>query len=215
MNELIVIEKSVFMKDENVYTTSLDVANVFSKRHDHVLNAIKTYKNDESMVEFTHPNFRLSRYQDNSGRYNKCYNLTKDGLVFLVMGFTGSKANKFKIAYINRFNEMEKCLVPRSDLKVNYRPSCGVLAQHIRPIKKFTYASCTNFLTYLVTGSTSTELKAFNKRKGIKGSVRDNLSQDHLIKLLELEKYREQLLLSGVDYKLVKKLLYALTQIKE
>lgn len=33
--------------------------------------------------------------------------MTKDGFVFLVMGFTGKKAARFKEAYIEEFNRME------------------------------------------------------------------------------------------------------------
>ncbi|WP_173938629.1 Rha family transcriptional regulator, partial [Campylobacter coli] len=38
------------------------------------------------------------------------YQLTKDGFSFIAMGLTGRKADKFKIAFINAFNEMEKLL---------------------------------------------------------------------------------------------------------
>jgi Rha family phage regulatory protein len=33
--------------------------------------------------------------------------MTKDGFTFLVMGFTGAEAAKFKLAYITAFNDME------------------------------------------------------------------------------------------------------------
>lgn len=35
------------------------------------------------------------------------YTMTKDGFVFLIMGFTGKKAAAFKEAYIAEFNRME------------------------------------------------------------------------------------------------------------
>jgi hypothetical protein len=38
------------------------------------------------------------------------YCITRDGFVFLAMGFTGTKAAQFKEAYINAFNQMEKQL---------------------------------------------------------------------------------------------------------
>jgi hypothetical protein len=42
--------------------------------------------------------------------------MTKDGFVFLVMGFTGKKAAAFKEAYIAEFNRMEAQLyAPTSD----------------------------------------------------------------------------------------------------
>ncbi|HEG8493641.1 TPA: Rha family transcriptional regulator, partial [Campylobacter coli] len=38
------------------------------------------------------------------------YNLTRDGFSLLAMGFTGKKALRFKIAFINAFNEMERII---------------------------------------------------------------------------------------------------------
>lgn len=39
--------------------------------------------------------------------------MTRDGFVFLVMGFTGKMAAKFKEAYIKAFNAMEAMLRAR------------------------------------------------------------------------------------------------------
>ena len=39
-----------------------------------------------------------------------CCHLTKDGFMFLVMGFTGVKAAELKINLINTFNEAQKQL---------------------------------------------------------------------------------------------------------
>ena len=36
--------------------------------------------------------------------------MTKDGFTLFVMGFTGREALAFKVAYINRFNEMQDAL---------------------------------------------------------------------------------------------------------
>ncbi|WP_349304770.1 Rha family transcriptional regulator [Marinomonas sp. A3A] len=43
-------------------------------------------------------------------RQDRAYRITRDGFVFLAMGFTGTKAAQFKEAYINAFNQMEKQL---------------------------------------------------------------------------------------------------------
>ncbi|WP_440867560.1 Rha family transcriptional regulator [Symbiopectobacterium purcellii] len=40
-------------------------------------------------------------------RDSKIFTMTKDGFVFLIMGFTGKKAAAFKEAYIAEFNRME------------------------------------------------------------------------------------------------------------
>ncbi len=49
----------------------------------------------------------MSEYTDNTGRKLQSYEMTKDGFMFLVMGFTGKKAAAIKEAYINAFNEMK------------------------------------------------------------------------------------------------------------
>ena len=45
------------------------------------------------------------------GKYlDKAYTITRDGFTILAMGYTGSKAMKFKLAYIDAFNRMEAAL---------------------------------------------------------------------------------------------------------
>ncbi|HGJ5899410.1 Rha family transcriptional regulator, partial [Arsenophonus apicola] len=90
-------------------TTSQDVAEYFNKRHDNVLRAIGSL---ECSSEFRLLNFEETFYirenpNGGDGISTKCYEMTKDGFVFLVMGFTGKKAAQFKEAYIAEFNRME------------------------------------------------------------------------------------------------------------
>jgi len=95
---------SVFEKDGSVYANSRDVAAFFDKRHDNVLAAIGRL---DCSPEFTDLNFKVSEYLDVTGRSLRSVDMTKDGLVFLVMGFTGPNAARFKEAYIASFNAME------------------------------------------------------------------------------------------------------------
>jgi Rha family phage regulatory protein len=94
----------VSLENGRVTTSSLIVAQHFNKRHDVVLRSIQ---NLECSEDFTHHNFAVSEYKDNSGKSNKCYIITKDGFTFLVMGFTGKEAAIWKERFINAFNEME------------------------------------------------------------------------------------------------------------
>ncbi|EDU9020218.1 peptidase [Salmonella enterica subsp. enterica serovar Heidelberg] len=88
-------------------TSSLAVADYFTKRHDDVLKKIRAL---DCSPEFTARNFAVSDYTDASGRKLPCYNITRDGFAFLAMGFTGKRAAQFKEAYVNAFNQMEKQL---------------------------------------------------------------------------------------------------------
>lgn len=84
-------------------TTSLNVASVFGKEHKNVLNTIKQLGCSE---EFSRLNFEPRDYKDSRGKMQSMCEMTRDGFVFLVMGFTGAKAAAFKEAYINAFNAM-------------------------------------------------------------------------------------------------------------
>ena len=88
-------------------TSSLAVAEYFCKQHKNVIQKIQTL---ECSVEFTELNFQPSDYTDCTGRKLPCYQITRDGFAFLAMGFTGKRAARFKEAYINAFNQMEKQL---------------------------------------------------------------------------------------------------------
>jgi len=86
------------------FTTSLSVSEVFNKQHKHILAKIA-----EIPADFREPNFRLTERKAKFGavvRSEPYYEITKDGFVLLAMGFTGEKAYKFKIEYINAFNRM-------------------------------------------------------------------------------------------------------------
>lgn len=95
-------------------TTSLAVAEKFGKSHSVVLRALR---NIECSDSFRQCNFALvmetMTYIDKNGvsrakktqRVNHA-TMTKDGFIFLVMGFTGKEAAKFKEWYINEFNRM-------------------------------------------------------------------------------------------------------------
>ena len=94
----------VFIEGNQVVTDSLTVAEVFGKRHDTVLRDIR---NLDSSKEFNHHNFAEVDYQDDRNRTYKKYLIKRDGLTFLVFGYTGAKAAIFKEKYIAEFNRME------------------------------------------------------------------------------------------------------------
>lgn len=101
MNELVI------MKDKQAVTTSLKVAEGFNKRHAHVIEAIENkIHSAENSAQYEGMFFEGS-YQDKSGKSNKMYFMNRDGFTFIAFGFTGAKADEFKLKYIQAFNEME------------------------------------------------------------------------------------------------------------
>lgn len=100
MNEL------VFTKNDQVVTSSRNVARDFNKRHSHVMDAINEIKGaTENSADLFYQTTYI--HEQNKQEYKE-YLMNRDGFTLLVMGFTGKKAMKFKIDYMNAFNQMEK-----------------------------------------------------------------------------------------------------------
>lgn len=73
-----------------------------------------------------------SKYKDVTGRKLKEYLLTKDGFILYMFNIQGH--NDFKMAYINRFNEMEKGLQNR--LPGTYKEALLQLVQQVEENEK-------------------------------------------------------------------------------
>ena len=101
MNELVI------MKSKQALTTSLKVAETFSKEHKVVMRAIKNLAAQNCTVEKM---FVESTYVDSRGHEQPMYYMNRDGFTLLAMGFTGKDAIKFKLKYIEAFNKMEQVI---------------------------------------------------------------------------------------------------------
>lgn len=104
----------VFFSNSRLVTTSQAIADYFDKQHKHVLEKIRTL---DCSPEFATANFSTVVIKVQAGFMKKDaegYEVTKDGFMFLVMGFTGKKAARLKEAYIAKFNAMETELHKRT-----------------------------------------------------------------------------------------------------
>ena len=107
VNQSSVIGKLVHIqnhKDLGLVVSSRVIAEGLGKRHADVLESIDRI--------LTNGNFRSlcisSSYTDKKGENRREYLLTKDGFTLYMFNIQGY--NDFKLAYINKFNEMEKSL---------------------------------------------------------------------------------------------------------
>ncbi|CAH1054053.1 Rha family transcriptional regulator [Paenibacillus pseudetheri] len=108
-------------------TDSLTVAEVFGKDHKRVLQDIRGLECSE---EFNQHNFVPIDYTDSRKRTYPKYIITQDGFSFLVMGYTGKEAARFKEMYIKQFNEMRDQLnnKPIDPLKLLMQATHNLLA---------------------------------------------------------------------------------------
>lgn len=102
----------VMASSGKVLTTSVKVAKFFGKRHDNVLRKIRQVVND-CPNDFASLNFEETDFIDKNGDIQPMFNMTKDGYMLVVMGFTGKAAMQIKITYIQAFNWMAEQLARR------------------------------------------------------------------------------------------------------
>jgi Rha family phage regulatory protein len=101
----------VFASNDDIKTTSLLVAEKFGKLHKNVLQSISRLECSE---EFSRLNFQPRDYIDERGKTQSMFEMTKNGFMFLVMGFTGKQSAQIKEAYINAFDAMHAKLFPKT-----------------------------------------------------------------------------------------------------
>jgi len=172
------------------------VAKEFAKRHDHVLRDIQNLDCSEN---FRLLNFGESSYRNNQNKKQPSYLMTRDGFMFLVMGYRGKKAASIKEFYIKQFNEMEEFIKDRITASREF----PLLTENIKLIheepKHYHFSNECNLINQVALGMTA---KQFRELKGIDkaDSIRPYLTPAQ-IKLIEvLQKVDIGLLLSMPDF---------------
>lgn len=199
--------------EEKLVTTSLKVAEKFEKNHQHILESIDKLTVENSTVAKM---FKLSKYKAENGHQYRMYEMDRDGFSLLVMGFTGEKALKWKLDYINAFNAMENELkriyTERQQWQIEREK--GVVIRHIltdtikmrvseSPNKRFAYPNYTNLIYRTLFGKSAKELE---QEYGIKAkeNLRDFFTGEDLAKVQSAEMLVSSLINCGWGYERIK-----------
>ena len=194
------VEIKKINKEEVTVVTSLDVAETFGKEHYHVMEDIRKIMADLSTPEITGL-FDESFYVAINGKKNPMFDMTRDGFTLLVMGYTGEKAMKFKLAYIKQFNAMEKALIGKMKERekgIAVRQALTNALQKSQENERMhghAYSTYTNIIYKAVFGK---DAKHLREELGIskKDNLRDYLSTEELAAIQSAE-----MLVSGlVDF---------------
>lgn len=103
MNDLVTVQNNC------VLTHSTVLAEVLCRRHDNVVQSIRTLVK-KFPNEFRLLNFKEADFIDKNGGVQPAYNLTKTGCTYFLLKSTDKVAVEFTISYIAAFEEMEKKL---------------------------------------------------------------------------------------------------------
>lgn len=125
----------VIMKDRQAVTTSLNLAESFEKEHKNVIQVIESkIQSAENSAHYKNM-FALGSYVDSRGREQKMYYMNRDGWTFIAVGFTGRKADSFKLKYIEAFNQMEKHIKQQLDTS-NLSPELQFMNSVVKSLAK-------------------------------------------------------------------------------
>lgn len=178
-------------KEEVTVVSSLDVAETFVKNHFDVMESIRNIQTTISTMEFSML-FNLTSYKAANGKSNPMYQMTRDGFTLLVMGYTGEKAMKFKLAYIKQFNAMEKILrgkLIEREKGIAVRQSLTKALQQSAENERMhghAYSAYTNAIYKTLFGKNANQLRE-EYGIGKKDNLRDSFSAEDLKAVQSME----------------------------
>lgn len=200
---LVQLEK--FKHKDRAVVTSLDVAETFGKEHRHVLRDIKELPCDR---EFHVSNFGHISYKDSYGRDQPMYIMTRDGFTLLVMGYTGDEAMRFKIAYINQFNQMEETIRKRivereRGIAVRNALTNALQVSEEQRMHGHAYSNYTNAIYRVLFGK---DAKQMREEMGVEetANLRDHMNAEQLSAVESMERLVSGLVDVGMSYDKIK-----------
>ncbi len=205
---MLLVEIKTINKEEVTVVTSLDVADTFEKLHKDVLESIRNLSDELSTAEFS-ALFYEDSYIASNGKRNPMYYMNRDGFTLLVMGYTGEKAMKFKLAYINQFNTMEKALfskIKEREKGIAVRQALTKAIQQSNENERMhghAYSTYTDVIYKSLFGKNAKQLR---EEYGIekKDNLRDCLTAEELKKVQDAEMLVSSLIAYGWGYDEIK-----------
>ena len=103
-------------------TTSNRVAEELGVQHRSLVSKIDDYVKKFQSAKLSADFYIPSNYKDNRNRTYRNYLITKKGIAQLIGGYSSAveRAFELNVAYINKFDEMEKMIYSGKQLPINY-----------------------------------------------------------------------------------------------
>ena len=124
--------------------------------------------------------------------------MTRDGFMFLVMGYRGKKAARIKETYIKRFNSMENFLADLLQAREDF-PQLTEAIESTNPSNPWVYKIEFDMINRIVLGM---DAKKFKETHGLDKheSIRPHMSEEQIKKIKKLQTIDVGLVYSGMDY---------------
>jgi Rha family phage regulatory protein len=135
--------------------------------------------------------FQTVDMPNNARRKDPMFLMTKDGFIFLVMGYRGKKAAVIKEAYIRRFNDMEQFIKDYTKTREDFAPFTQAIMDAHDDAQSYHYSNEMNMINRIVLGM---DAKHFRQLHGLQDgqSIRPFLSktQSKAVRKLQIEDIR-------------------------
>ena len=198
----------VFVKNNAAVCSSLQVSEIFHKRHDVVIRSIENIiKND--LPQICGQWFTAGSYKDVSGKTNKMYYMNRDGFSLLVMGFNGKEALYWKVQYIQAFNKMEQILLEKQtalwqNTRIESKANRLKETDEIKALVEYAKENGSkNADKYYITFS-----KLANKAVGLDSDQRNTATTSQLNNLILIENIISHVVKEGLEDQLCYKMIY-------
>ncbi len=189
--------------DGRAFAESQVVGKRFGKGHRETLRKIDEIIKDLTVQNCTVTNYFIeSEYTNERNRTYRNFLMNRDGFSLLAMSFTGPKAMKFKVQFIDAFNKMEKALKKQSMLKAVAIETRKTLTDRVQESGENERMHGHGFSTYTRLAYKIIGIKYKKPKKGER--FRDSLDQDTVERLENVESMMQSLLKAGKQYEDVK-----------
>ena len=193
---------SISIISNNQTMSSLEIAKLTGKRHDHVMRDIT---NTLGELNINAPHF-WGTYKTKQGNEYGCYNLPKRETLILISGYNIVLRAKI----IDRWEYLEQKELDnkihraaRSESKLEYKPMTDAIAEAHEEIKPYHFSNESDLINRITLGMTASK---FRKHHDIaKGElIRDYLSTAQLNCIIALQRANTVYIEDGIDFQIRK-----------
>lgn len=179
---------------------SWGVAEGLGKEHKILLRDIRRMLEKETMEDpdYYRYNFVPVEYTDKKGQQRPAYAMTREGVAYLITGYSGEKARTFRRSYTTAFGAMESQLIELQTAKADYPRLTDAIKKNKPDAKPYHYRNEADMLNCIVLGMNAKQYRSAHNLPN--GSIRPFLAADKLRMLDRLELFDADLYYIEPDY---------------
>ena len=189
---------SISIISNNQTMSSLEIAKLTGKRHDHVMRDIEKMFAE---LNIHAPHF-WGTYKTKQGNEYGCFNLPKRETLILVSGYN----IQLRAKIIDRWEELERKELEkknhdavRAESKLEYKPMTDAISAAHEEIKPYHFSNEADLINRIVLGQTASKYRQFHDiQKG--EAIRDYLNQAELDCIVSLQRANTVYIEDGLDF---------------